>query len=243
MSQTRTPFGLHALSVLIAFVAVLGAACVHAAEERNRAPGFEALPREAKILVMPPDIELLQVSVGGVMEPKADWTEAAHKHFRSALHAKKKSLGVAGVELSERDADEVAEINTLHGVVARSIWLHHFGSSAAYLPTKEGKLDWSLGESVRLLKEKSGADFALFSWMRDTYASAERIAAAVVLVALVGFVLPPGGWQNGYASLVDLTSGRIVWFNFLTRGTGDLREPAKAAETVDALLARFPTAQ
>jgi hypothetical protein len=79
--------------------------------------------------------------------------------------------------------------------------------------------------------------------MRDTYASTERIAAAVVLVALVGLVLPPGGWQNGYASLVDLTTGRIVWFNFLTRGSGDLREPAKAAETLDALLVRFPAAQ
>jgi len=243
MSQTRTPSGLHALSFLVAFVALLGAVCAHAAEERNRAPGFDALPRDAKILIMPTDIELFQVSVGGIMEPKADWTDAAHKHFKAALDAKKQALGITSVELSERDADEAAEINAVHGAVARSIWLHHFGSGSHYLPTKEGKLDWSLGESVRVLKEKSGAGYALFSWVRDTYASTERIAAAVVIVALVGFVLPPGGWQNGYASLVDLESGRIVWFNFLTRGTGDLREPEKAAETLDALLARFPVPQ
>jgi hypothetical protein len=32
----------------------------------------------------------------------------------------------------------------------------------------------------------------------------------------------------------------VVWFNQLTRGTGDLREPDKAAETIDALLQQFP---
>jgi hypothetical protein len=34
-----------------------------------------------------------------------------------------------------------------------------------------------------------------------------------------------------------------VWFNQLMRGTGDLREPEKAPETIDALLREFPVAK
>ena len=74
-------------------------------------------------------------------------------------------------------------MNTLHAAVARAIDMHHFGQLA--LPTKEGKLDWSLAEAVAPVKKASGADYALFSWIRDSYASAER-KAAMIGMALLG---------------------------------------------------------
>jgi hypothetical protein len=95
-----------------------------------------------------------------------------------------------------------------------------------------------MGESVRAIKEKTGADYALFSWVRDSYASSERVATMLVL-ALVG-VGVRGGAQTGYASLVDLNTGQVLWFNRLARSSGDLREPQKAAETLNALLDQFP---
>ena len=110
------------------------------------------------------------------------------------------------------------------------------------LPTKDGKLDWSLGESVRAIKEKTGADYALFSWIRDSYASGERIAATIFL-ALFGIGMAPGGLQQGYASLVDLNTGQVMWFNRLFRQTGDLREADKAADTLNALLENFPASR
>lgn len=212
------------------------------ADSRNLAPGFDKLPKQAKVVIMPTDIELFLVSMGGVPEPKADWTQAANRHFKQALVQKKSGLGVTAVELDEKDADELAELNTLHAAVAGAIRLHHFGAGFMHLPTKNGKLDWSMGEPVRAIKEKTGADYALFSWIRDSYASAERIAATIAL-AFVGIGMHPGGMQIGYASLVDLNTGRVVWFNQLARGHGDLREPAKAAETLDTLLANFPKTQ
>ena len=221
-----------ALSCLVA----AGAA---SAQSKNLAPGFEALPRNAKVVIMPTDIELYVISAGGIPEPKADWTDAATKHFRAALTQKKHSLGATVVDLSDRDAEQFDEISSLHAAIARSISLHHFGPSQLQLPTKDGKLDWSLGESVREIKAKTGADYALFSWIRDSYASGERIAATVVL-ALFGIGLAPGGLQQGYASLVDLNTGQVMWFNRLFRGSGDLREPDKAAETLNALLQNFP---
>lgn len=216
--------------------ALAGAVC---AQPANLAPGFDALPKNAKVVIMPTDIELFLVSAGGVLEPKADWTDAASRHFKAALLEKKKSLGASTVELSEKDADELAEVNALHAAIARAISLHHFGMSSLNLPTKAGKLDWSMGEPVRVIREKTGADYALFSWIRDSYASSERIATTIVL-ALFGIGVSPGGAQIGYASLVDLNTGQVVWFNRLMRGYGDLREPEKAAETLNALLTGFP---
>jgi hypothetical protein len=58
-------------------------------------------------------------------------------------------------------------------------------------------------------------------------------------LALLGIGVA-GGAQVGYASLIDLNSGQVVWFNRLARASGDLREAEKAAETVDTLLADFP---
>jgi hypothetical protein len=46
--------------------------------------------------------------------------------------------------------------------------------------------------------------------------------------------------QTGYASLVDLRSGQVMWFNRLLRGNGDLRELEPAMETLNALLTDFP---
>ncbi len=210
-------------------------------DSRNLAAGFASLPKNATVVVMPTDIELFSISGGGVLEPKADWTEAASRHFKAALLEKKKFLGLNSVELSEKDADELAEVNALHAAVARSIALHHFGPAVLNLPTKAGKLDWSMGETVRGIKTKTGADYALFSWVRDSYASGERVAAMIGL-ALLGVGIP-GGAQTGYASLVDLNTGQVLWFNRLARGSGDLREADKAAETLNALLNQFPAAK
>lgn len=210
-------------------------------QSRNLAPGFTTLAKGARVVIMPPDIELFSISGGGILEPKADWTEAAMKHFKAAIVARKGTLGVDTSELRDADADELHEVNHLHAAVARAIALHHFGPTMFRLPTKADKLDWSLGEPVRGIKEKTGADYALFTWVRDSYASSERVATMVAL-AIFGIGVP-GGAQTGYASLVELDTGRVVWFNRLLRASGDMREADKAAETLRALLDQFPAAK
>ncbi|HUO43692.1 MAG TPA: hypothetical protein VMT94_02120 [Burkholderiales bacterium] len=211
------------------------------AQPDNLAPGFTNLPKGARIVLMPADVELFSLSAGGVVEPKADWTEAAIKNLRTAFNEKQKTFGVVFSDLTDEQADEFAEINALHGAVARAIDIHHFGSSSFHLPTKEGKLDWSLGDEVSVIKSKTGADYALFSWIRDSYASGERVAT-MMFMAMLGVGLT-GGMQVGYASLVDLNTGQVLWFNRLQRGTGDLREEDKAADTLNALLKDFPVAK
>lgn len=227
----------------LAFVFAMGmfAGAPAHAQSRNLAPGFTAVPSGASLLVMAPDVELFSISGGGVPEPRADWTQSAQQYADQALTKQLSSRKLSLKKASEQEADEFHEISSLHAAVAASISLHHVTGGNLQLPTKNQQLDWSLGDAVKPLREKAGTDYALFVWMRDSYASAERKVAMVAL-ALLG-VGVPGGVQVGYASLVDLRTGQVMWFNRLLRGSGDLREQAPAEETIVALLADFPAAQ
>jgi hypothetical protein len=224
--------------------AVLFAAALHAqeADTRHLAPGFHARPAGSKLLIVPADMELFSISAGGVQEPKADWTAAAQRNFKAALAQRRAKLGKDVVDLRESDLDEFAEIIALQRAVAEAVYMHHAGRGMGMkLPTKDGLLNWSLGDVVRPLKARTGADYALFTWLRDSYASNERKATMFAL-ALIG-AISTGGEQMGYASLVDLNTGRVVWFNGVRRMSGDLREEKTAMETVDTLLAGFPVMQ
>jgi hypothetical protein len=216
-----------------------GPAVAQTAESKHLAPGFTERTAGSKLVVIPVDMELFSISAGGVQEPKADWTQDAVKRFMTNLLADQGPVGGKAPTLTERELDEFAELNALHGAMAEAIFIHH-GSPARTipLPTKEGKLNWSMGDAVTELRKKTNADYALFTWVRDSYASPER-KAAMVAMALLGVGLT-GGAQVGYASLVDLRTGQVVWFNGLARQSGDLREPEGAKETVEALFRGFP---
>jgi len=232
---------LAAVGMTAALLAAPGASAQTNPANKNMAPGFAGVTTADRILLMPVDVELFSLSAGGVAEPKADWTAAAQKYMKEAIAQKKVQLKLTPQEMSEADADAFAEQVGLHAAVASSIALHHSAGGMWALPTKAGVLDWSFGDAMQPLREKTGSRYALFVWVRDSYASGERKAAMVAL-ALLGVGIT-GGIQIGYASLVDLESGRVVWFNRLVRGTGDLREPGPAKESIDSLLAGFPAAR
>jgi hypothetical protein len=136
-------------------------------------------------------------------------------------------------------ADKVADLERLFMAVGNAIVLHRY--QRVELPTKRRQgLDWTLGEDAIAFGRATGMEYALFLHAQDSYATDERIALQVLGVAgcLIGFCAPQigAGSQQGYASLVDLRTGDVVWFNFLQAQTGDIRTPAGAAELVDRLL-------
>lgn len=206
---------------------------------RQLAPGFTARAAASRLVVIPADMELFSISAGGVVEPRQDWTAAAQKNFSQALAKQRGRLGPHTTEMSAAELDAFGEVAALHRAVANAIAMHHLGNLK--LPTKSEQLDWSLGDAVRPLKERTGADYALFTFIRDSYTSNER-KAAMVAMALLG-AISLGGEQVGYASLVDLNTGQVVWHNAVNRMWGDLREPEPANETVDAMLKGFPALQ
>jgi hypothetical protein len=194
-----------------------------------------------KIVLMPLDVELSELTAGGLLEPKADWTRQASTLLTNGIRSEHERIGINMVEFSEVKADSQAaeqldQLNKLHGAVGKSILIHRI--DALKLPNKGDKFEWTLGPEVQALRDKSGADYALFIYIRDSYASDGR-KVAMVFAAVLGVALP-AGTQVGFASLVDLSTGDIVWFNQLARGSGDIRTAEPAAETVKVLLTGFP---
>lgn len=197
-----------------------------------------------QIILMPIDIQLSTLTAGGVLKPEAEWTANASQYVENCLKSRMEAMSVqllcpgeiARFELSEADEQKKIQLQKLHETVGNTILVHRY-LPMLRLPGKE-RFDWSLGPETRLLKEKFGADYALFVHIRDSYASGGRKAFFIVAAAFgVGI---PLGQQVGFASLVDLETGDVVWFNRLGREAGDLRTPAAAAESVELLLCDFP---
>jgi len=205
---------------------------------KNVAPGFAGITANDTVVLMPVDVELFSLSAGGVVEPKADWTGAALKHMTAAIAELKATWGVKSTLLTEQEADDFADQVALHAAVAQSIALHHSIAGVWALPTKQGRLLWSFEDAMKPIAARTGSRYALFVWMRDSYASAER-KAAMVAFALLGVGIT-GGTQIGYASLVDLSDGRVVWYNRLQRQSGDLRDANSARQSVETLLTDLP---
>lgn len=190
------------------------------------------------IVVMPLDVELAQLTAGGLPEPNSEWTEAALKHMRDALEVEARSYKVKLTDFhpergSAEDRQTSLDLVKLHRAVGGAVLVHQYLPGLA-LPSKDGKFDWSLGPSVAAISRSHEADYALFLFVRDSYATAGRMAV-MVMGALMGVGMQ-GGTQVGFASVVDLKTGDIVWFNRLLRPQGDLRTPEAAAETVKALV-------
>ena len=208
---------------------------VHVAELRRAAP-------EPRIVLMPLDVELMELDMGGVLEPKPDWTAAARRFITEELRAGKSKRGFRLEEFPEQypgppeEQDLVDQLVKVHAAVGRTI--RQSRKPMQELRSLGDKPKWTLGEDVRVLRARTGADYALFVHVRDSYASDGRKLVMIAGAALKTGIM--GGVQSGFASLVDLQNGDIVWFNQLGRVTGDLRTREPAAETVQMLLKDFP---
>ncbi|MFL6734642.1 MAG: hypothetical protein ACJ8EY_08095 [Sphingomicrobium sp.] len=207
-----------------------------------------------RLLVMRPDVTVGSITAGGMVEPRADWTEQARTNIINALRAQQAERGGKVQVLARRNElpgvgeEAVADLERLHGAVGNSIALHKY--LGAYLPTKRRKgLEYTLGEDAVALGRKTGFDYALFLHAEDSIASTGRVALQVLGTAgcFIGFCAPSGGSsQFAYASLVDLRTGEVVWFNVLQTGSqlpgvkfGDIRTPAGSAQMVERLVGRM----
>lgn len=201
---------------------------------------------EVRVLLLPPDIELSELTAGGLLEPNAEWTAAAIAHVTTALkqELREKNASIVAYQPPPKGSAKEHSYNQLlklHGAVGRTILTHHYPSEGLVsfeLPSKQGKFDWSLGRDVNVLREEYDTDYALFIYLRDSYATAGRVVL-IVAAAFLGIGVP-AGQQVGFASLVDLQSGDILWFNRLISPVGDLRTAEPARKGVKNLLADLP---
>jgi hypothetical protein len=227
---------------LLAMLALACSACT--TTKQHAATDFKPPQGSYDIIVMRPDIAVSLLTAGGTLEQREDWTNTARENVLVAIRKQQLSRGgTTKVALTREDAgaapEVVLELERLHEVVGQSIKLHKY-NPYAQLPTKKDQLDWTLGEQAVNYGKASGYEYALFLFARDSFSSGGRQALQALgfLGCAVGVcMMPGGGLQQGFVSLVDLKSGKVVWFNYLLSEVGDIRTTAGANDLVKRLVA------
>ena len=230
--------GLCALVTALAIIAAPAAA----QEKTGNKDGFGLKPGTARIVLMRPSIAVGARSTGGLPEPNADWTDQARENIGRALAETQGHLGndvVNYVEPVGEDARRVAEYRSLFSSLALSVITYQFFPGNR-LPTKKrkGSFVWNIGPEVASLPGLEGADYALFITTDDQYGSTGRKVLQVF--AAMGGVGITSGVHKGYAGLIDLHTGDLVWLNADLQMGGDVRTPDGAKKRVAQLFEGFP---
>jgi hypothetical protein len=217
---------------------VLLSACA-TATQRTFTGQFTPPPAGSRVVVMTPDIQLSLLTAVGMQEPREDWSHAARDGVAGAVasHVTAKGHQQSSLDPSTAMEGRTGQVIRLHEVVGGSILLtNYFGWN---LPTRRDNFEWTLGEGAQAIGAEHNADYALFITGRGSYASAGRVAAMVGF-AMLGVGIPLGG-QQAYASLVDLRTGNVIWFNVVTAGPNeDMRDPEGARLLVERLMRGAP---
>lgn len=233
---------------LAAALAAAVIAAPAAAQERTAVRnGFDLASASGKtILLMRPAVRVGAQSTGGMFEPNGDWTEQSKKNIDAALARIQTQLGnkiLVAPEAYGADARLTEEYTALFAAVSQSVINYQFFVGNR-LPTKKRDnkadvFDWSLGSDVAKLPGAKEADYALFIYNKDAYGSTGR--KLLQAVALLGpGIAVKSGEHAGYAGLVDLKTGDILWLNADGAMGGDVRTAEGADKRVGQLLEGFP---
>lgn len=219
---------------------------VHAQERTAVRQGFTLSPNSGKtILLFRPTIRVGAQSTGGMFEPNADWTAQGREHMGVSLRQLQDRLGNRVIEASEPVGEQallVAEHMALFAAVSTSVINYQFFAGNR-LPTKKRDnrndvFEWTLGPQVSSLPGAADADYGLFIYTEDQYGSTGR--KVLQAFALLGGVGVQSGVHSGYAGLVDLKTGELLWLNADGQMGGDVRTPEGAEKRMRQLLEEFP---
>jgi hypothetical protein len=235
---------LISLSIAAALLVLAPAAPAHAQfggpEATAVREDFSLPAGPVHILVFRPEVRVGSQTTGGMNEPNVEWTETAKANILAALQKEQRARGTSLVivpELEGEQAKLVADYTALFRTVAEAAFQHKMFPGNR-LPSKREEFDWTLGDEAARLKALGG-EYGLFLFTYDSYGSTGRKVLQVLALGLgAGFV--PSGVHIGYAGLVDLDNGDLVWLNADTSMGGDPREAEGAAKRVAQLLEGFP---
>lgn len=126
------PVAIDCRQVRVTILLVLGGLLSACAQTTALDQGEAFTPRSAtpRVLLMPADIELSELSAGGIPFPKAEWTEAAKSHVSVALdeflNARNATLMAyeAPPDLSP-EAHRQGQIIKLHDAVGKAVLAHN----------------------------------------------------------------------------------------------------------------------
>ena len=243
MQRANTPYSKRSVFLLI-FPLALGLLTGCEAHHSLARPRFEERARLIKtVVLMPPDVKIYQVTVGGSVELVGELSEEARKNLAAAVKGVLEEKGIGIRELSPGDdpklkpklKEEYEDVRSLFAAVSTAI--------GSVPPEISKHFRYSLGPLPELAPTAE-ADALLFVYGVDQVATGGRTAFRVLTaLALIHplLVMPamlPGEKGNLMAALVDAQTGDLLWFSRLSQPLY-LEELWRAASVAVQLFSSF----
>jgi hypothetical protein len=229
-----------AMVTLLAGCAAGPTARVHHTIQQD--PGSRPLQQ---VVLMPVDVDVYEMSTGGIKEEVPEWSDTAEDNIRGALLVSRNPEGrccvtreVDSAALTGEERDILEEHLALFNAVAlNAMWANLPANPAWHF--KAQLFDYTLGDGLAFLKTNYGIDAGLIIIGEDVVSTAGRKTTAVV-GAMFG-VYVPLGHSTLVGGLVDFETGDLLWLNHtVSGGDADLRQPDSALELARELMAGYP---
>ncbi len=206
-------------------------------------PALAALPqdqRPKKLLLLPPQMFVGEISAGGVVQKQEDWTKQASENLLNAAESVLRDKQFHTLRLPKLDeaSMEIVESHSgLYDRLALAIYIYGRGNDSAWKHRHQA-WDYTLGDGLAFLRDKTGADTALFFIGTDLISSSGRKAAFAAGLFL-GIVMPLG--QSFITvGLADLKTGDIRWMSYDQSMSLDTREPNEAEKLLRDFFSTYP---
>jgi hypothetical protein len=195
-----------------------------------------------KVVVLPVNIEVIEVTAGGVEEEVPEWSAKASKNvFKSLSAVIKKDPTMKEVrtpKLSRKTSGVVNEHMALYKLVVNTAsdigWQH-----------KIRRFDYGIGPGLKTLRRKTGADAAVMVYGRDhvstTGRKAKAIAGNIPILNIFTGAPPKLGHSYIHIGVVDLRTGDLLWMNSEYReGATNLQDHEDANDIISTIFEWYP---
>ncbi|WP_445193258.1 hypothetical protein ACT009_05015 [Sphingomonas sp. Tas61C01] len=198
--------------------------------------------RAVRIVVVKAEVLVGSIDSGGVETADPDWTAAAHAKLVAQIEAQQRAIGNEIVFMPEQTGEQ-AKLIAAYIALFRVVWTAAAAQEVerGSLPARRAGGRWTLGPGAARIGEIGGGDYALVVQSYDAFATGGRKVFSVLRGKVADVLLEGASIHRGYAALVDLATGDLVWLNADRHAGGDPRTDDGAAKRVRQLLADFPT--
>jgi hypothetical protein len=182
-----------------------------------------------RIVIVPPEVQMFEVSAGGVPERVKGWGDQAAAEVQASLRRTLARDGLELVELPALDAPDKELIDRHLAMFRRLGEAITFvqDSHDAIWEARRSSLDFTVGDGLAELAHRLGADGLLFVDGVDFISTPGRRVMFALTTLAFGLPVLPLGISYLQAGVVEAQSGEVLWFGRDYRfATGDLREPA-----------------
>lgn len=167
-----------------------------------------------KVVLLPPDITVYSVAAGGVTERSEDRSTEAIKLTTQTVHdvlGNDKSVEIVALPaFDDASRGRLDEHIALYEQVVTAALSHATGPNA--WPSKVERFDYTLGNGLRFLKERSGADAAVIVFSQSGVPTTSSYLANLPLL-LVGVIALPQARAMAITGVIDLETGNMLWLN------------------------------